>query len=92
VAAGNQALDRHALAAKLVIRNWRPGDRFWPAHSKGPKKVKELLQEKGVPQAERAAWPVVVSNGIIVWVRGLPPPAEFACEGEGVVIEELASG
>jgi tRNA(Ile)-lysidine synthase len=92
VAAGNQALDRHALAAKLVIRNWRPGDRFWPAHSKGPKKVKELLQEKGVPQAERAAWPVVVSNGIIVWVRGLGPPAEFVCDGEGVVIEELASG
>jgi tRNA(Ile)-lysidine synthase len=92
VAAGNQALDRRALAGELVIRNWRPGDRFWPAHSRGPKKVKELLQEKGVPQAERAAWPVVVSNDTIVWVRGLPPPAEFGCEGEGVVIEELPRG
>lgn len=91
VAASNQALNPGALARELMVRNWRPGDRFWPEHCKGPKKLKELLQEKGVPQAERAAWPVVVSNTTIVWVRGLPPAAEFACGGEGIVIEELAS-
>src|SRR6266576_994940 len=41
-------LDSGAAAVELTVRNWRPGDRFWPAHTKAPKKVKELLQEKHV--------------------------------------------
>ena len=27
-------LDRELLTAELRVRNWRPGDRFWPAHTK----------------------------------------------------------
>jgi tRNA(Ile)-lysidine synthase len=85
-------LDRLKLGRELLVRNWRPGDRFWPAHGKGPKKVKELLQEKGVPQTERVAWPVVVSDGRLVWVRGMAPAADLVCDGEGVVIEEPGQG
>ena len=44
----DQLFDLTSLAGALCIRNWRAGDRFWPAHSKGPKKVKELLQERHV--------------------------------------------
>ena len=57
------------------MRNWRPGDRFWPAHTKSPKKVKELLQERHVAQPERRLWPVIVSGDEIVWMRGFPVPA-----------------
>src|SRR5690242_962432 len=32
------------MPSELLIRNWRPGDRFWPAHTRSEKKVKELLQ------------------------------------------------
>jgi tRNA(Ile)-lysidine synthase len=79
-AAGNnsdQLLDAQSLARSLRVRNWRPGDRFWPAHTKSPKKVKELLQELHVTQTERKLWPVVVSNNEIVWMRGFPTPAKF---------------
>src|SRR5437016_1011368 len=59
-------LDSGVAAGELTVRNWRPGDRFWPAHTKGPKKVKELLQEKHVTGEERKLWPVIVSGDEIV--------------------------
>jgi tRNA(Ile)-lysidine synthase len=67
-------LDPAAVASELVARNWRPGDRFWPAHTKAPKKIKELLQEKRITGPGRQLWPVLVSGSEIVWVRGLPTP------------------
>ena len=73
----NRLLDAASLRGPLRVRNWRPGDRFWPAHTKSPKKVKELLQERRVAQPERRSWPVAVSGNEIVWVRGFPPPAKL---------------
>lgn len=87
--------DPRSLAPELVVRNWRAGDRFWPAHTKSPKKVKTLLQERRVQPGERAAWPVVVSGDNIVWVRGFPAPARCrpaATASEAVLIEELGWG
>jgi len=72
-----QLLDADSLPGPLRVRNWRAGDRFWPAHTKSPKKIKELLQERHAAQPERALWPVVVSGDEIVWVRGFPTPAKY---------------
>jgi tRNA(Ile)-lysidine synthase len=55
---------------ELTLRDWRPGDRFRPAHSGSEKKVKELLQDLKVPQADRVGWPVVAIGERLVWVRG----------------------
>jgi tRNA(Ile)-lysidine synthase len=75
------------LADRLIVRNWRAGDRFWPAHTKAPKKIKELLQERQVAQPGRRLWPVVVSEGEIVWMRGFPVPAGLqARAGQGAVL------
>ena len=59
------------------MRNWRPGDRFWPAHTKGSRKIKELLQSRHISLKERKLWPVVVSGEEIVWVRGFPAARRF---------------
>jgi len=72
----DQLLDADSLPGPLRVRNWRAGDRFWPAHTKSPKKVKELLQQRHVPQLERGQWPVVVTGAEIVWLRGFPTPAK----------------
>ena len=69
-------LDAEGLPRALTVRNWRPGDRFWPAHTKSPKKVKELLQERRVGHFERAGWPVVLDGTQIFWLRGFPVPAQ----------------
>lgn len=87
-------LDRKLLAAELTVRNWRAGDRFFPAHTHSPKRVKELLQAGRLGQdlsaAERKAWPVIESGGEIVWMRGFPVPAAFETRSEqAVLIEEI---
>jgi tRNA(Ile)-lysidine synthase len=86
-----QLLRGDLLPMQLVVRNWRPGDRFWPAHTKAPKKIKELLQERGVTQPERRLWPVVASRDEIVWLRGFPVPARLHAEAgaEAVFIREM---
>jgi tRNA(Ile)-lysidine synthetase-like protein len=83
-------LDGELLRGTLRVRNWRAGDRFWPAHTKAPKKMKELLQELHVTQPERGLWPVVVCGDEIVWARGFAVPARWrAKEGrEAVLIRE----
>ncbi|HZQ95900.1 MAG TPA: tRNA lysidine(34) synthetase TilS [Candidatus Sulfotelmatobacter sp.] len=73
-------LDGNSLPSTLKLRNWRAGDRFWPNHRKSPKKVKELLQERHVPQPERKMWPVAVSGSELLWMRGFPPAARFAAK------------
>ena len=85
-------LDGTLLASELQVRNWRPGDRFWPAHTKAPKKIKELLQERHVTGPERKLWPVVLSGTDVVWVRGLPPPGQLrprSVDDKAVLIREL---
>jgi tRNA(Ile)-lysidine synthase len=84
--------DRSFLAAELKVRNWRPGDRFWPPHTKVAKKIKELLQEQHVTGPERKLWPVVVSGIDVVWVRGFQAPMRFRPQGgEAVLIRETRS-
>jgi tRNA(Ile)-lysidine synthase len=73
----DHAFDPGLLQKELTVRNWRAGDRFWPAHSKSEKKVKELLQERKLAARDRKLWPVVVSGREIVWMRGFPAPARF---------------
>jgi tRNA(Ile)-lysidine synthase len=82
-----QLLRADLLPKRLIVRNWRPGDRFFPAHTKAPKKIKELLQDRHLAQPERRLWPVVVSGDEIVWMRGFPVPAKLHAKvGEAAVL------
>jgi tRNA(Ile)-lysidine synthase len=89
-----QLLDAKLVPARLTLRNWHAGDRYWPAHSKSPKKVKELLQEKHIPQPQRKLWPVVANVDEIVWMRGFAVPAGFGWKraGQAVFIREVPRG
>jgi tRNA(Ile)-lysidine synthase len=85
-------LDPSLVGQQLCIRNWRAGDRFWPCHSKGPKKVKELLQDRHISGECRKLWPVAAVGAEIVWIRGFPVAANFrAHDGQdSVIIRETA--
>jgi tRNA(Ile)-lysidine synthase len=87
-------LNPNLLGPELTVRNWRAGDRFFPAHTRSPKKVKELLQPgrlgREFSPVERRQWPVIESSGQIVWMRGFPVANNFACSsGDAILIEEL---
>ena len=90
-------LNRSMLATQVTVRNWRAGDRFFPANTRSPKKLKELLQAGRLGQqlspVERRMWPLIESEGQIIWVRGFAAPAALmAEEGDAVVIEEITLG
>lgn len=85
-------LEPSLLTGELTVRNWRAGDRFWPAHTKSPKKIKELLQDRHLAGLEKKLWPVVASGDEIVWVRGFAVPARFRPRdgaGEALIILEV---
>ncbi len=73
----DHAFARELLAQPLKVRNWKPGDRFWPGHSKAARKVKELLQEKHLTGSERKLWPVVLSGDEVVWMSGFSSPSKL---------------
>jgi tRNA(Ile)-lysidine synthase len=71
----DQLFDPALVSETVTVRNWRAGDRYWPAHTKAPKKVKELLQERGITGEARRRWPVLEHGGEVIWVQGFPTPA-----------------
>jgi tRNA(Ile)-lysidine synthase len=73
-----QLLDLEHMPNEVLIRNWRAGDRYWPAHTASAKKVKELLSDRHAAGAEKKLWPVAVAEGCgLVWMRGFAVPAAF---------------
>ena len=53
-----------------TVRAWRAGDRVHLTHTRGPKKVSEVLDRLHVHGKERQRWPVVAWEGEIVWMQG----------------------
>jgi tRNA(Ile)-lysidine synthase len=73
-----ELLDLARMPKEVLIRNWRAGDRFWPAHTAAAKKVKELLSDRHATGVEKKLWPVAVAEGCgLIWMRGFAVPAAF---------------
>ena len=79
------------VGTQLTIRNWSPGDRFWPAYSRSEEKLKRLFLERKVPAGDRSSWPVALCGAQIVWVRGFPVASthQWRGAGEALKIEAL---
>ncbi len=87
-----ELLDPDRLQPQLVLRNYRPGDRFHPLHRQSEEKLKRLFLEKKIPRELRSNWPVLVSGSEIVWVRGFAVSAEHAVRpgsARGVLVDEV---
>jgi len=85
------AMDPQKLRRGLFLRNWRPGDQFWPSGSRELRKLKELFRQRKIPQRQRKLWPVLECGEQIVWVRGFPPAASVVASPESraiLLIEE----
>ncbi|MBI5047823.1 MAG: tRNA lysidine(34) synthetase TilS [Deltaproteobacteria bacterium] len=63
--------DYDKLEFPLIVRNFRPGDKFVPLGMNGHKKVKELFQEKKIARRRRNKVPILVSGSEIIWVAGM---------------------
>jgi len=77
-----------SLAQKsLTLRNWRPGDRFWPKHSKASRKIKELLQDRHITGDRKKLWPVIASGDDVVWMYDFGVHRDLLSKnGSGILI------
>ena len=89
-----ELLNPELVGSELVVRNWRPGDRFWPAHSRSEEKLKRLFAEKQIAAEQRPQWPVAIHEDEIVWVRGFPiaQARQWKGHGEALRIEIVSHG
>ena len=68
---GSAPISEAGLAqVRATLRSWRVGDRVTLRHSRGPKKVAEVLDRLHVAGLERSGWPVVEIDGAVVWMQG----------------------
>lgn len=74
----------------IVLRSWKPGDRYRPLGSAEPLKIKTLFQDNRIPLWERATWPIITIGNQIVWAREFGPAHERASIGAGIA--ESGSG
>ena len=56
---------------KLVLGNWKEGDKIRPLGLKGHKKVSDLLTEAKIPLHRKRRYPVLRSGDEILWVCGI---------------------
>jgi tRNA(Ile)-lysidine synthase len=85
------ALDAELVHFPLILRNWRPGDAYRPKGHRDERKLKQLLLATRVPVAQRASWPVIESDGRIIWAHRMPPSADFLVSSAtrvGLMIED----
>jgi tRNA(Ile)-lysidine synthase len=88
---GGTALDFERVQWPLVLRNWLPGDSYRPQGSSSSRKVKRLLLESRIPRSSRASWPILTSQGKVIWASGCPVAEELAAHAgtiSGLVIAE----
>jgi tRNA(Ile)-lysidine synthase len=71
-------VDGHLVSGDLVLRNWRPGDRYRPMGHSNEAKIKALFHQARIPIWERAQWPVLACGGSIVWTRRFGPAQAVA--------------
>ena len=66
------------IPEKLVLRGWRPGDRYCPLGHASDRKLKDLFQRRRVPSWRRPFWPILCLGDKILWARDFGPAAEYA--------------
>lgn len=68
--ATSEVVDARAVGSSVVVRQWRPGDRFKPLGGPGTKKLQDFFVDAKVPKCERSTVPIVTAGERIVWVAG----------------------
>ena len=63
-------MDYGSLQFPLRMRNFRPGDRFYPMGAKGTQKLKNFFIDHKIPRFERPKVPLLVSGEMIAWIVG----------------------
>jgi len=67
---GTAFFDMEKINFPVIIRNYLPEDRFTPLGMKGSQKIAKYFINNKVQRKNRIKFPVVISNGKIIWLAG----------------------
>ncbi len=69
-APGQEVFDAGRVGAKIILRHWRPGDRFQPIGMSAAVKLQDWFTNQKVPRAQRRKLVVATTaDGEIFWVE-----------------------
>jgi len=68
---GREIFDAQRIGKVIVLRHWRPGDRFQPLGMKSAVKLQDLFTNAKIPREWRRELLVATANGAVFWVEGL---------------------
>ena len=63
--------DADELGDRMMVRNYRRGDRIRPLGIAGTRKLHDVFVDRKAPRHERERWPLAVVRDEIVWAPGL---------------------
>jgi tRNA(Ile)-lysidine synthase len=62
--------DADKLSYPLIVRNFKPGDRFVPLGMTGHKKVKDFFVDLKIPSEMRQSTPLLLTGDTLIWICG----------------------
>ncbi len=68
---GIEFVDADKIPEKLLLRNWRDGDKFHPLGMNGEKKVSDFLIDQKVPLDRKREVFVIADGETIIWICGM---------------------
>lgn len=85
----NVWLDVQKISLPLRVRNRRRGDRYRPLRAPGRKTLKEMFRSRDIAPDDRDRFPVILSQGEIIWVAGLPAAHDFRVTDKTAVVMKI---
>jgi tRNA(Ile)-lysidine synthase len=64
-------MDADRITWPLIVRTWKPGDRFQPLGSYGTKKLQDFFTDSKIPRGQRNQIPLLCDSEKICWIMGL---------------------
>jgi tRNA(Ile)-lysidine synthase len=75
---GCESFDADMIGTKIILRHWRPGDRFQPIGLRAAVKVQDLFTNAKIPRERRHQLIMATTaSGGIIWVEGLRISEQF---------------
>lgn len=69
---GTEHFDAAQIGSQVILRHWRPGDRFQPIGMASSVKLQDMLTNAKIPRAKRSRLTIATTAaGEIFWVEGL---------------------
>lgn len=88
-----ECFDASAVGDQIVLRHWRPGDRFQPIGLKSPAKLQDLFVNAKIPASRRRSLILATTaQNEVFWVEGLRIGEKFKLTRETGQMLEWTAG